>query len=217
MSATNPIHGLAPELERGLAALGLEAGPERVAGLLAYLDLLHQWNRAYNLTAVREPAAMLRLHLLDSLSVAPFVTEGRLSDIGSGAGLPGIPLALIRPRLQVRLIESNGKKARFLRQAVRTLELASVEVLQARAETVPAEPPQDLVVARAVTSLAELVRLGGHMLKPGGELLAMKGRLPEDEIAALPASWTLAAVHELRVPGLEAERHLLVLRRRAAA
>lgn len=216
MSAITAIDGLAPELQQGLASLGLEAGEALVRALLDYLALLLEWNRAYNLTAVREPGAMLRLHLLDSLSVAPHLREGSLSDIGSGAGLPGIPLALLRPARQVRLIESNGKKARFLRQVVRSLSLANVEVLQQRAEAVATAPAQDMVIARALSSLAELVRLGGHMLKADGELLAMKGRLPQDEIEALPADWTVAAVHELRVPQVDAERHLLVLRRSAA-
>jgi 16S rRNA (guanine527-N7)-methyltransferase len=203
-------------LRRGLEALGLRSDDAIIGALLGYLTLLIEWNRAYNLTAVREPEAMLRLHLLDSLSVAPYLGNGRVSDIGSGAGLPGIPLALLDSSRQVRLIESNGKKARFLRQAVRHLGLDTVEVLQARAEDVPAQPLQDAVIARAVSSLAELVRLGGHMLGSGGELLAMKGRLPQDEIDALPPGWTLAAVHVLSVPELDAERHLLVLRRAAA-
>jgi 16S rRNA (guanine527-N7)-methyltransferase len=202
-------------LRRGLEALGLRSDDAIIGALLGYLTLLIEWNRAYNLTAVREPEAMLRLHLLDSLSVAPYLGNGRVSDIGSGAGLPGIPLALLDSSRQVRLIESNGKKARFLRQAVRHLGLDTVEVLQARAEDVPAQPLQDAVIARAVSSLAELVRLGGHMLGSGGELLAMKGRLPQDEIDALPPGWTLAAVHVLSVPELDAERHLLVLRRAA--
>jgi 16S rRNA (guanine527-N7)-methyltransferase len=202
-------------LRRGLEALGLRSDDAIIGALLGYLTLLIEWNRAYNLTAVREPEAMLRLHLLDSLSVAPYLGNGRVSDIGSGAGLPGIPLALLDSSRQVRLIESNGKKARFLRQAVRHLGLDTVEVLQARAEDVPAQPLQDAVIARAVSSLAALVRLGGHMLGSGGELLAMKGRLPQDEIDALPPGWTLAAVHVLSVPELDAERHLLVLRRAA--
>jgi 16S rRNA (guanine527-N7)-methyltransferase len=216
LSAVTVIESLRPELERGLDSLRLPADAAVVDALLGYLALLIEWNRAYNLTAVREPEAMLRLHLLDSLSVAPHLHGDSLSDIGSGAGLPGIPLALIHPARQVRLIESNGKKARFLRQVVRSFSLGHVQVLQARAEAVAADPPQDAVIARAVSSLAELVRLGGHMLKAGGELLAMKGRLPQDEIDALPTGWMLAAVHELTVPGLDAERHLLVLRRHAA-
>jgi 16S rRNA (guanine527-N7)-methyltransferase len=211
------VDRLETPLRQGLSELGLAVEDTVVEALLAFLALLLEWNRTYNLTAVREPDAMLRLHLLDSLSVAPHVRGTRLTDIGSGAGLPGIPLALLQPAREVRLIESNGKKARFLRHAQRTLGLAGVSVLEARAEAVPAEPAQHAVIARAVSSLAELIRLGGHMLAADGELLAMKGRLPEDEIAALPTGWTLAAVHELRVPGLDAERHLLVLRRGATA
>lgn len=207
------IERLAPELQRGLEMLGVPADGTLVKTLLDYLVLLLEWNRAYNLTAVRTPEAMLPLHLLDSLSVAPHVSGDSLSDIGSGAGLPGIPLALLHPARRVRLIESNGKKARFLRHVVRTLALDNVDVLQLRAEAVPALPAQDMVIARALSSLADLVRLGGPMLKSEGELLAMKGRLPQDEIDALPSGWTLAATHVLQVPGLDAERHLLVLRR----
>ena len=132
-----------------------------------------------------------------------------LADLGTGPGLPGIPLAIAQPQLQVTLVESNGKKARFLREAVRQLKLGNVRVAESRIEAFAAPGQFDAITARALATLPLILELGGHLLKPDGRLLAMKGVLPEDEIAALPAGWRLAAVHPLRVPGLEAERHLV--------
>ncbi len=199
---------LAPTLESGLAELGL--APDLSTRLLDYLALLLQWNQAYNLTAIRDPAQMLSLHLLDSLSIAPFV-HGRIADIGTGPGLPGIPLALNDPKLQVSLVETVGKKARFLREAVRHLGLKQVTVHACRAEDVPESGQHDLLVARALDTLAGILSLGGHLLKPGGRLLAMKGKLPEDEIANLPSGYRHLASHRLTVPGLAAERHLIIV------
>ena len=205
---TDPA-SLAPRLHAGLEQLGLE--PEPLAeGLLAYLALLQQWNRAYNLTAIRDPEQMLSKHLLDSLSIHPFV-EGSLADIGTGPGLPGIPLALAKPQLRVSLVETAGKKARFLREAVRHLGLAHVAVHDARAQDVPETGRHDCLAARAFGTLGEILAAGGHLLKPGGRLLAMKGRDPTEEIAALPAGYRHLATHPLAVPGLEAERHLVVV------
>ncbi|MDH5824480.1 16S rRNA (guanine(527)-N(7))-methyltransferase RsmG [Luteimonas sp. RD2P54] len=201
-------------LEAGLSALHL--GAALAAPLLGYLALLQRWNRAYNLTAVREPLAMVTRHLLDSLAMHPWVpAAGRLADLGSGPGLPGIPLAIARPELRVALVESNGKKARFLREAVRSLGLANVRVLESRAEAVDEPGAHDLITARALASLAEILAAGGHLLAPGGRLLALKGVRPEAEIGALPPGWALEAVHPLTVPGLGAERHLAVVRRAA--
>lgn len=202
---------LRPTLVAGLAALGL---PDMLLAdrLLEYLALLTRWNAAYNLTAIREPAQMLTLHLLDSLSIAPFV-RGRLADIGAGAGLPGIPLALARPDLDVTCVESNGKKVRFQRQVQRQLGLPNLHPVQARAEDFLPTAPFDCLVSRAFGSLAQFVRVGGHLLAPGGRLLAMKGAEPADEIAALPAGWRITATHALVVPGLDAQRRLLVIER----
>lgn len=200
---------LAPPLESGLTELGLTT-PGLAARLLEYLALLVQWNRAYNLTAIRDPEDMLVKHLLDSLVIAPYV-QGRVADVGTGAGLPGIPLALNDPQLQVSLIETAGKKARFLREAVRQLGLAKVTVHACRAEDV-AEPGQyDQLIARALSTLEGILTVGGHLLRPGGRLLAMKGRVPEEEIAALPAGYRHVATHPLQVPGLAAERHLVIV------
>ena len=205
----NALSHLQPPLQSGLAALGLpQAGlAER---LIAYLELLAQWNRTYNLTAIRDPAEMVPKHLLDSLSIAPFVS-GRVADVGTGPGLPGIPLALNDPQLRVSLVETAGKKARFLREAVRHLGLANVTVHACRAEDVPESGQHDQLIARALAPLDGILTLGGHLLRPGGRLLAMKGRVPEDEIAALPDGYRHLATHPLRVPGLDAERHLVVV------
>lgn len=201
-------------LEAGLAALRLDAA--LAAPLGAYLDLLARWNRSYNLTAIRDPAAMVTLHLLDSLSMHPYL-DGveRLADLGTGAGLPGIPLAIARPALEVTLVESNGKKARFLREAVRSLGLRNARVLESRAEAVDMPGAFDAITARAMATLGDILAVGGHLPGPGGRLLAMKGQRPDDEIAALPAGWRVEAVHPLAVPGLDAERHLVLVGRAA--
>lgn len=200
---------LTPQLERGLAELGL-AKSGLAARLLEYLALLVQWNKAFNLTAIRDPEEMLVKHLLDSLSIAPFVS-GRVADIGTGAGLPGIPLALNDPELRVSLVETVGKKARFLREAVRQLELINVSVHACRAEDVPESGQHDQLIARALDTLDGILSVGGHLLRPGGQLLAMKGRAPEEEILALPSGYRHIATHTLVVPGLGAERHLVIV------
>ena len=198
-------------LSAGVSALGLPAEP-LIARLLDYLALLLRWNSTYNLTAIRDPSEMVSKHLLDSLSIAPYV-HGTLADIGSGAGLPGIPIALALSELDVTVVEANGKKARFLREAQRQLGLANLRVAESRAETF--DPPErfDCLVSRAFGSLAQFVRVGGHLLGDNGRLLAMKGLAPANEIADLPAGWRIASVHALDVPGLDAQRHLLVIER----
>jgi len=208
---TDPLPAaLRDELDHGLQALGLDAA--LAPPLLAYLALLARWNRTYNLTAIRDPRAMVSLHLLDSLAMEPFArAAGTLADLGTGAGLPGIPLAIALPSLRVTLVESNGKKARFLREAVRTLGLDNARVAESRAQALDAPGDFDAITARAMATLADLLAAGAHLLRPGGRLLAMKGARPEAEIAALPAGWQVTAVHPLAVPGLDAERHLVVV------
>jgi 16S rRNA (guanine527-N7)-methyltransferase len=208
----NPLASLLPDLEAGLAALGLPPRP-LADRLLEYLALLDRWNRTYNLTAIRDPREMVGKHLLDSLSMWPHVRDGRLADLGTGPGLPGIPLALARPGLQVTLVESNGKKTRFLREVVRQLGLDNVRVVEARAEAVDEPGAYDQITARAMDTLAGIVAVGGHLLAPGGRLLAMKGQRPDAEIAALPPGWRVEAVQALQVPGVEGERHLVVVTR----
>ena len=203
---------LRPDLEAGLRQVGLDAA--LAEPLLAYLALLARWNQTYNLTAIRDTREMLVKHLLDSLAMHAHL-DGieSLADLGTGPGLPGIPLAIARPGLQVTLVESNGKKARFLREAVRQLGLGNVQVAESRIEAFRPGTHFDAITARALATLPLILELGGHLPGPGGRLLAMKGVVPDEEIATLPAGWRLAAVHPLRVPGLDAERHLVEVAR----
>ena len=199
-------------LEAGLVALDLDRA--LAARLRDYLALLARWNRAYNLTAIRDPREMVGKHLLDSLAMHPFVQDiGSLADLGTGAGFPGIPLALANPGLRITLVESSGKKARFLREAVRTLGLTNARVAESRIEALGEDAQYDAITARALATLPLIVQLGGYLLRPGGRLLAMKGVVPADEIAALPPGWRMESVQPLTVPGLEAERHLVVVAR----
>jgi 16S rRNA (guanine527-N7)-methyltransferase len=205
---------LREELDAGLRALGLDAA--LAAPLLAYLALLDRWNRAYNLTAIRDPREMVGKHLLDALAMhAHLDGVATLADLGTGAGIPGIPLAIARPGLQVTLVESNGKKARFLREAVRRLPLPNARVAESRAEALDLPGAFDAITARALATLADILAVGAHLLKTGGRLLAMKGARPDDEIAALPPGWRVEDVLPLAVPGLAAERHLVVVGRAA--
>jgi 16S rRNA (guanine527-N7)-methyltransferase len=207
----NPLAPLLPDLERGLTALAL---PVTLAPrLLDYLALLQRWNSAYNLTAIRDPREMLVKHLFDSLAMHPFVDARRLADLGTGPGLPGIPLAIAKPQLQVALVESNGKKARFLREAVRALHLDNARVLESRAENVAEPGAFDAITARALDRLAGIIAVGGHLLSPDGRLLAMKAARIDEEAAELPPGWRVQAVHPLQVPGLDAARHLVVVAR----
>jgi 16S rRNA (guanine527-N7)-methyltransferase len=194
----------------GLSALNLALDAPAIERLLDYVDLLARWNQTYNLTAVRDPAEMVTKHVLDSLAVAPYVSGAALADLGSGAGLPGIPLAIAAPERQILLVDSNGKKARFLREAVRRLELTRVDVAESRVENVKGS--FDRIVARAYASLADMLVAGGHLLAPGGTWLAMKGRFPQDELPAVPAEFVVTMVIPLSVPGLDADRHLVVIK-----
>ena len=204
---------LRQRLDDGLHALGLDLA--LATPLLDYLGLLLRWNRTYNLTAIRDPDEMVVRHLLDSLAMHPHVQPGALADLGTGPGLPGIPLAIARTDLQVALVESNGKKARFLREAVRHLRLGNARVLESRAEAVAEPGAYAQITARALDTLDGILAVGGHLLAPQGRLLAMKGMHPAEEIAALPPGWAALAVHPLAVPGLDAERHLVEVGRTA--
>lgn len=208
----NPeCHPLHDTLCHGLDALALDR--RHADKLLAYLDLLVRWNKTYNLTAIRDPNDMLSKHLLDSLAMHPYFTQTTLADLGTGPGLPGIPLAIIRPEAMVSLIESNGKKTRFLREAVRQLGLDNVRVIESRAEAVTENGRYAAITARAMDRLAGILAVGGHLLSDDGVLLAMKGPRIADEITELEPHWKLRAVHPLLVPGLDAERQLVVVGR----
>ena len=202
------------QLARGLAALGLDLPPSAQEKLLAFAALLGKWNRVYNLTALRDAEQVISHHLLDSLAVLPHLGKAkRLADIGSGGGLPGIPLAIARPQLPVALVESNQKKSAFEQQAKIELGLANVSVHCERVEAWQPEEKCDVVISRAFSDLAEFVRLSGHLLAEGGALLAMKGVHPYEEIAQLPAGWRVAEVIPLQVPGVEGARHLVRVER----
>ena len=208
----------ATQLADGIAALGLALPQETVDRLLAFGELLLKWNKVYNLTAIRNPQELITHHLLDSLAVLPYLeTLNRLADIGSGGGLPGVVLAIVRPGLIVSSIETVGKKASFQQQAKIELGLGNFTVLNKRVEQVqpeslPGGAPEG-VISRAFSSLADFVALSGHLVAEGGALYAMKGANPVDEIATLPAGWAVTETHALSVPGLDAERHLLFIRR----
>lgn len=203
---------LGATLERGcVALLGRPPDTLEKQRLLTWIELLVKWNRAYNLTSVTDPHDMVVRHLLDSLSVLPFAGEGRLLDAGTGAGLPGLPLAVFRPDLDVTLLDSGGKKIRFLNHVTRELGLANVETVQARLEEYRPETPPDTVVSRAFASLADFAVAARHLLRPGARLLAMKGRAPRSELEALPGWLEVDAVEELAVPGLQEQRHLVMM------
>ena len=212
------LQAYAAQLADGVAALGLALPQETIDRLLAFGELLLKWNKVYNLTAIRSPQELITHHLLDSLAVLPqLAAVNRLADIGSGGGLPGVVLAIVRPGLVVSSVETVGKKASFQQQAKIELGLGNFTVLNKRVEQVlpdvlPGGAP-DGVISRAFSSLADFVALSGHLVAEGGALYAMKGVDPVDEVAALPAGWVLAGTHALTVPGLGAERHLLVIRR----
>jgi 16S rRNA (guanine527-N7)-methyltransferase len=203
------------DLIAGLQALQLD--PALADPLARYLALMLRWNAAYNLTAIRDPREMVTKHLLDSLAMAPFVGTAvgvpNLADLGTGAGLPGIPLAIAHPDLRVTLVESNGKKARFMREALRTLRLSNAEVAESRIEALDRPGEFAAITARALATLPLILQLGGHLIAPGGVLLAMKGARPDDEIAALPSDWAVRWMQTLPVPGLDAERHLVAIGR----
>ena len=207
---------LTARLAGGIAELGVAIPPETQTRLLQYLALVQKWNRVHNLTAVREPETMLVRHVLDSLSILPHVRGPRVADVGSGAGLPGIPLALARPDWHVVLIESIHKKAVFLQQARIELKLENVEVAAVRVEQCHPPTGFDSVISRAFSDLADFVRLAGHLCaagETGGRLLAMKGLYPHEELAQLPGQFLVEKILSVAVPGLESERHLVVIKR----
>ncbi len=212
---------LADRIAAACATLGLAPTPTQGEQLLAFLDLLQRWNATYNLTAVREPEAMLTQHLADCLAiVGPLrarCSRGRVLDVGSGGGLPGVVLAVMAPELDVTCVDAVGKKAAFVRQAAGALKLPNLHAVHARVETLQT-PPFDLITSRAFASLADFTRLTRYLLAPGSGLwLAMKGRRPDDEIAALPAAVEMFHVEPLAVPGLDAERCLVWMRPHAGA
>ena len=205
------------QLQDGLAAMDLSLSDGQQQQLLAFLALLNKWNRAYNLTAVRDERTMVSRQLLDSLSILPWVRTDHLLDVGAGGGLPGIPLAIALPGRRFTLLDSNGKKTRFLNQCVLELGLTNVEVIHGRAEACQPEQPFAQISSRAFTALANLVTWCDDLLADDGEFLAMKGQFPDDEVADLPAGWQVESRHSLAAPGADGDRHLLVVARAASS
>jgi len=201
----------ADKLAQGVAELGLRLAPDIERKLLDYVALIAKWNRVHNLTAVRAKSQMVSAHLLDCLAVAPYLDANTILDVGSGAGLPGIPLALMWPHVSVALMDSNHKKAAFLRQAIIELGLKNATVIGERVENW--QPPHlyDLVISRAFSDLPEFLRIAGRMCADKGTVATMKGVYPHEELAQLPPDFKLRRVERLRIPGLPAERHLLLL------
>jgi len=202
---------LAEKLAQGIAELGLRVPAATQRKLLDYVALIEKWNRVHNLTAVRESTKMVSDHLLDCLAVVPYLEARTILDVGSGAGLPGIPLALVWPQAGVTLLDSNHKKAAFLRQATIELGLSNTEVVCERVEKWQPQREFELVISRAVSDLPEFLKLAGRLCAAHGTVAAMKGLYPHEELAQLPDGFKLRGVVPLRVPGMRAERHLILL------
>lgn len=195
-----------------LQAAGISLSDQQKQQLVAYVGLLDKWNKAYNLTSVRDPQQMLVRHILDSIVVAPHLQGSRFIDVGTGPGLPGIPLAIVMPDAHFTLLDSLGKRVRFLRQVQHELGLTNITPVQSRVEAFPAEPPFDGVISRAFASLTDMVNWCHHLSGREGRFFALKGVRPDDEIAELPAGYVSDAVIKLQVPQLEGDRHLVILR-----
>ncbi|WP_444943230.1 16S rRNA (guanine(527)-N(7))-methyltransferase RsmG [Microbulbifer sp. ZKSA006] len=204
-----------PRLLEAAAQMSVALSERQQDQLLEYLALFARWNSAYNLSAIRDPEQMLERHIIDSLSVVNLCGEGSLIDVGSGGGLPGIPLAIVHPERAITLLDSNGKKTRFLFQVASSLPLPNITVINERVEAFVPEQPFAGVVSRAFASIEDMVNGSEHMLAPGGRFYAMKGKLPEDELSALPKGIKVEQVHRLSVPGCDGERHMIQLCRTA--
>jgi len=196
-----------------LKAAGISLSDQQKEQLVAYVGLLDKWNKAYNLTSVRDPQQMLVRHILDSIVVAPHLEGERFIDVGTGPGLPGIPLAIVLPQAHFTLLDSLGKRVRFLRQVQHELGLSNITPVQSRVETFPSEPPFDGVISRAFASLQDMVNWCHHLPSAQGQFYALKGVRPDDEIASLPAGFRLISVEALQVPELDGERHLVIIGR----
>ncbi|EOX8447791.1 16S rRNA (guanine(527)-N(7))-methyltransferase RsmG [Salmonella enterica] len=200
------------KLSRLLDEAGISLTDHQKTLLVAYVDMLHKWNKAYNLTSVRDPAEMVIRHILDSIVVAPYLHGQRFIDVGTGPGLPGIPLAIVLPDAHFTLLDSLGKRVRFLRQVQHELKLENITPVQSRVEAYPSEPPFDGVISRAFASLNDMVSWCHHLPGEKGRFYALKGQLPEDEMASLPDDVSVESVEKLRVPQLEGERHLVIIK-----
>lgn len=204
----NPLYS---RLLSGLEELGVALPESDRQRFIAYVRLLAKWNKTYNLTAVRDPEEMITRHVLDSLTLLPYLHGKRLLDIGCGAGLPGIPLAIARPDLSFTLIDANAKKIRFIIQTIGELDLKNVDAVQARVENYRPAPKFDTLMSRAFASIADMLTHTRHLCAPDGRFLAMKGLHPREELSALPAGYAVREIVALQVPGLDAARHVVVI------
>ena len=198
------------QLQQGCETLGLDVSDDKLAKLIAYVQLLAKWNKAFNLTSVREPQEMISRHILDSLAIQPYLSGVSLLDVGTGAGLPGIPLAIVKPEMVITLLDSNSKKTRFLQQAKAELALENVTVIHSRVEQADL-PKFDLVTARAFSTIDDIIDLAGRHCDDAGCLVLMKGVYPEEELQAVTDGFSLQDVVSLDVPGCEGQRHLVRL------
>ena len=193
--------------------IGIIVSPEQNEQLIQYLELLIKWNKAYNLTAIRDPEEMFIKHIVDSLSIAPFIKGESILDVGTGPGLPGIPMAIMFPSKHFSLLDSNGKKTRFLVQTKMSLELSNIEVFNVRVEKLASNKLFDQIMSRAFTALDNMVQLCKHLLTPNGEFLAMKGLIPKDEIAMVDSDYRIVSITPLKVPGCMDQRHLITVKK----
>lgn len=200
------------KLNRLLDSAGITLPENQKQQLVGYVELLHKWNKAYNLTSVRHPDDMLVRHILDSIVVEPYLQGSRFIDVGTGPGLPGIPLAIVRPDSHFTLLDSLGKRIRFLRQVQHELHLENITPVQSRVEEFPAEPPFDGVISRAFASMTDMVTWCKHLPAENGHFYALKGLRPDDEIATLPENFSVEEVIRLQVPELDGERHLVMIK-----
>ena len=198
------------QLQQGCETLGLDVSDDKLAKLIAYVQLLAKWNKAFNLTSVREPQEMISRHILDSLAIQPYLSGVSLLDVGTGAGLPGIPLAIVKPEMVITLLDSNSKKTRFLQQAKAELALENVTVIHSRVEQADL-PKFDLVTARAFSTINDIIDLAGRHCDDAGCLVLMKGVYPEEELQAVTDGFSLQDIVSLDVPGCEGQRHLVRL------
>ena len=197
-------------LELGIKTLGLSCSSQQIQQLLAYLEMLQRWNKAYNLTAIREPIQMVRLHLLDSLAIHPYVQGVKyIIDVGTGPGLPGIPLAILNPDTNFTLLDSNGKKTRFLFQAINDLSLANVKEINHRVEKYQPEQSFDIVLSRAFSSISDMLTQCDHLVSDSGCFLAMKGKKPDSELSQITKDYKVVDLSHINVPQVDSERHLI--------
>ena len=200
-------------LRQGMQQIGLPVEEQSVSLLITYINLLLQKNQTTNLTAIIDPLEAVTKHLLDVLSIAQHVPDGKVVDVGSGGGCPGIPLAIIKPESQIILVESKNKKADFLNTTIQALKLKNTKIICQRAESVEFTKKADAIVCRALGTISYFVSVAGHMLKKQGRLLAMKGKIPHSELSEIPLGWEALETKKIHVPHLQAERHLITVRK----